>query len=366
MLTFAIAIPNLNQSGFLRTALKSLRHQASPFELAVMDGGSSDNFPRAVQGFSDIISYTRSTPDNGQSAAIRESTEMISGDILTWLNADDYYFPNALDKVRAVFESNPDIDVVYGDAVHVDAAGFFQCYFPPVKDFDRHDLTHNCFICQPACFFRRRLYESIGGIDPNLKYTMDWDLWCRFAAQNATFHYLPEPLAAVRYYAGTKTLSGARERFQEIDRIEKRYGHRMFRRSILGAHYHGLSYKKNKTPWETVFYKIFDLLRKTKQKMHKQTLLYGFHRWDPIFEKTCHIHLPWYEDRCWTKLHVKIEPSASLFHIKLNQMELDPIHRSNGDITAVLPDINTPHRTIQIDCHDNNRCKLLGFTCDLG
>ena len=151
MLKFAIAIPNLNQSNFLVTALESLRHQDSIFELAVMDGGSTDDFCNISNHYSDIISYKRSTPDKGQSAAIHESVDKISGDLMTWLNADDEDFPGALDKVLTIFKDNPEIDVVYGDAIHVGVEGFFKCYFPPIRNFNKANLTFNNFICQPSC-----------------------------------------------------------------------------------------------------------------------------------------------------------------------------------------------------------------------
>lgn len=365
MLTFAIVIPSLNQSRFLRTALKSLRHQKVPYNLAIMDGGSSDGFMDVVQEFSELISFMRSKPDNGQSDAIKESSQEISGDILSWLNADDYYFPDALDKVRKVFEKNPDIDVVYGDAVHVNAKGFFQSYFPPIKHYDKHDLTRNCFICQPACFYRRSLYEKVGGINPHLQYTMDWDLWCRFAIHNATFHYLQEPLAAVRYYPGTKTLSGTKERFKEIYRIEKKYGHRLFRRSVLGAYYYDLTHKKDRSFCENIYFRIFDLLRKAKQRMYAQTLLYGFHRWDPIFEKKCQIHLPWYDDKEWIQLQLNLAPSNTTYHISLNQVPLSPEYNSKGQLIADLPQMDTPHRIFHIESPHSQQCMLLDFNCVL-
>jgi len=365
MLSFAIVIPNLNQSRFLHTALRSLYHQNTPINLAIMDGGSNDEFEDVVNRYSDIISYVRSKPDDGQSSAIDEVINNLPDDIFTWLNADDYYFPNALDKVRDIFEKNPQVDVVYGDAVHVTADGFFRSYFPPIKAFNKSDLTYDCFICQPACFYRRSLYNKVGGLNTKLEYTMDWDLWCRFAEADATFYYLQEPLAAVRYYPGTKTLRVAKERFKEIYRIEKKYGDRILRRSVVGAYYNSLKHKENRTVGENIFLNFFDLLRKSKRKIVDQSLLYGFHRWDPIFEKACCIHLPWYEDQHWTKLRLKMEPIESHFQIKLNQVELDPVRDPNGDITAALPDIDTPHRTIQIECQDGNRCKLLNFACDL-
>ena len=119
MLNFAIVIPNFNQSHFLPSALESLRYQSAPFKLAVTDGGSTDNFNEVVSRYSNIITFLRSAPDEGQAAAIRDGIDNVPGDIIAWLNADDYYFPGALDKVASCFEKDPELDIVYGDTIHV-------------------------------------------------------------------------------------------------------------------------------------------------------------------------------------------------------------------------------------------------------
>jgi GT2 family glycosyltransferase len=222
LLTFAIVIPNLNQSRFLSTALESLRYQTVPFNLAVMDGGSTDNFKEVVAKHSDIITFLRSAPDEGQTAAIKEGKNIVSGDIVAWLNADDYYLPGTLDRVSACFENNPDVDIVYGDAIHVSPEGLFLSYFPAIQEFNAKDLSQTCFICQPACFVRRKVYDRVGGLDQTLQYTMDWDLWWRLSNSGAKFQYLHKVLAAVRYYSGTKTLSRDLRRYKEICRIEKK------------------------------------------------------------------------------------------------------------------------------------------------
>jgi glycosyltransferase involved in cell wall biosynthesis len=133
---FAIVIPNLNQSRFLPGALESLKHQSVKMDLALMDGGSTDGFDAVADRYRDIITYLRSGPDGGQARAIAAGAEKVSGDFFSWLNADDYYFPEALDKVSAVFETHPEIDVVYGDAVHVKPDGAFMSYFPAIEEFN--------------------------------------------------------------------------------------------------------------------------------------------------------------------------------------------------------------------------------------
>ena len=368
-MTFAIVIPNLNQSHFLSTAFESLIHQDVKFNLAVMDGGSIDNFYDVVSGYSKMITFVRSYKDNGQSASIREGKEKIQGEILSWLNADDYLFPNALDKVSNIFDNYPDVDVVYGDAIHVNADGFFQCYFPPIQKFNANELVKNCFICQPACFYRRTAYEKVGGLNPNLNYTMDWDLWCRFAEIQAKFYYLKEPLAVVRYYKGTKTRSGSIKRYKEIYRIERKYGNRWLRSSVAGAFCYDLMIKEKKTRIDQLIISLFDLIRKTKNiysirksgKATDQELIYGFHRWSPKVEGKGRIHIPWYNHREWKSIILHVYPIGVDYKVFFNGMECKSTWGKNNRMHINIPEVPSPYRVIEIECTKFSSWELIQF-----
>jgi glycosyltransferase involved in cell wall biosynthesis len=373
VLTFAIVIPNFNQSHFLPTAFQSLRHQSVPFNLAVMDGGSTDNFEEVAEDFSDIITFLRTAHDEGQAAAIREGKDRIPGDVVAWLNADDYYFPDALDRVASCFERHPEVDVVYGDAIHVSPEGFFLSYFPPIQGFSAKDLMRSCFICQPACFVRRTAYDKVGGIDPALHFTMDWDLWCRLSRSGAKFHYLAELLAAVRVYPATKTLSGDRKRYQEIWRIEKNYGKRLLPFSWLGFYAYDLSCKTQRTLPEEIAFCTLNNLRVLKKNLFKnrglsngwKKTIHGFHRWEPIVDRRCTIQLPWYDRRDWKKIRLRLQPVANSYKISINDKSCRHV-RAGGDCLLVeVPRLKDAYRRISIENLDQERWKFLGFSCDL-
>ena len=374
VLTFAIVIPNLNQSHFLPSALESLRFQSAPFKLAVMDGGSTDRFSEVVGGYLDIITFLRSAPDGGQAAAIREGKEKIPGDIVAWLNADDYYFPYALDKVAAVFEEHPEVDVVYGDAVHVTARGFFLSYFPAIQEFDAKDLSRTCFICQPACFVRRTAYEAAGGLNRELHYTMDWDLWNRLSLAGAKFKYVREVFAAVRYYPETKTLSRAWERYLEIWRIERTYGHRLLPRSWPGSYLYSLTLKSNKGVGDRIAINVLGLLRRFRWKFFERRdktghglrrTIYGFHPWKPVVVGRCMINLPWYDKQEWKRLSLRVEPIENIYRISINGVYSDDLVAKKGRLLIEAPLLDGPHRKISIECLTRDQWRLLDFSCEL-
>jgi len=373
MLSFAIVIPNLNQSKFLGTALESLRYQSVPLEIAVMDGGSTDNFREVVEKHSDIITYLRSGLDEGQAAAIREGKDIISGDIVAWLNADDYYFPGALERVAACFEEDPELDVVYGDAVHVCPKGCFLSYFFGIQEFDKKDLTRSCFICQPACFVRRSAYEAVGGIDPTLQYTMDWDLWCRLSSGGAKFKYVRELFAAVRSYSGTKTLSGDWLRYKEIRWIEKEYGNRPLPLSWPGFYLYDLTNKKEKSVTDQACFHFLRLLRRLKKSIkwmgHPRNGAHGpingFYRWSSVVRGACTIRLPWYNKQQWARLRVKVKPAHDDYRIRIDGKLCRHEMNGQGLVVAEFPPLKASQREISIECGKKGDWKLLEVSCEL-
>jgi glycosyltransferase involved in cell wall biosynthesis len=104
---FSISIPNYNQAEYLGTALESIRSQSVAVQLAVLDASAEDSAQSVLTPYRDMVHYAYHHSDAGQAAAIQEGWNNTSGDIVGWLNADDYYFPYALAKVKHTFLGNP-------------------------------------------------------------------------------------------------------------------------------------------------------------------------------------------------------------------------------------------------------------------
>jgi len=234
--------------------------------------------------------------DDGQAAAIQEGWENTSGEIVSWIKADYYYFPDALAKVKEIFLNKPDIDVVYGHAVHLSADGNFQTYFPAISE-NIALLKRGCMICQPSCFVRRKAMERVGGLNTALHYTMDWDFWLRLYHANRSFYFLNELISAVRVYPDTKTLSGSAERYREIKdilRANASWRHRQM--SLLGFRYYDRVNRTTGSSWRLLLYPIRSVLtRLHKWRAKRKTfLIRGLKPWTNFVEDACEVSLPWY------------------------------------------------------------------------
>ena len=299
-LVFDIAMPVRGQAELLPTALASIAAQRAKVQLAFLDATPDDSVQRVLSAHESLpLVYVRHSPDAGQAAAIQEGWDRLRGDILCWLNADDYFLPGSLDAVEQVFASRPDVDAVYGDAIFVGRGGEFISYFPAISE-NISDIVAGCSISQPACFVRREAVAKIGGLNAQLHYIMDWDLWTRLYLSGARFVYLKRPLAAVRMYPETKTASGGMARFREIrTHLRAHAGLVKSVKSTIG--FLSDSMKANAALWQKVFRGMLVLYTRAKASVFRVfdtdlvKRLYGIEVRTNRVGGEASLWLPWYE-----------------------------------------------------------------------
>lgn len=216
--SFAISVPIGGYHPLLRDCLHSLAVQSPRPQIAALDASGDERVAAILDEFSDIIAYRRNGPDGGQSDAIIEGWENTDAEILGWLNADDALYPGAVAAAAKHYSENPDTDVFYGHSVINDdnnaIKGFHWAVEPPS---DR--ILAGGIISQPSCFFRRSLVDAVGGLDRDLHYTMDWDLWIRFWRAGGRFRFSDEVFSRVLWSSDAKTGGFGAARRRELERL---------------------------------------------------------------------------------------------------------------------------------------------------
>jgi glycosyltransferase involved in cell wall biosynthesis len=219
-------VPTRDRAAFIRDCLDScLAQQVAGAEVIVVDGGSTDDTRQILESYGDRIRWI-SEPDRGQADALNKGVAMATGDIIAWLNSDDYYSSAyVLPCIVKIFQTNPSIDIVYGDGLWVDVNGVpFRRHFGRKLAKGSHLLRHPSNpLMQPAVFFRRELYLRVGGARTALHWGLDYELWMRLFPAARGVRYVPKILACARCHSSAKTFYGMREQVREICAIKSAY-----------------------------------------------------------------------------------------------------------------------------------------------
>jgi glycosyltransferase involved in cell wall biosynthesis len=231
--TISIVTPSYQHATFIEATITSVLGQDYPaLEYLVADGGSTDGTIEILRKYQSRLDWF-SEPDHGQTDAINKGFRRTSGEILGWLNSDDEYAPGALKTAGEFFAANPDVGLLYGDANFIDARGKTLAPCAHIEPFDRRRLLNYCdFIVQPAAFFRRSLFQAVGGLDDSLHWAMDYDFWLKASAA-ARCQFIPRVLANYRWLHTSKTGIGGPPRLAEVELVARRHG-----APGLPAHFH--------------------------------------------------------------------------------------------------------------------------------
>lgn len=206
----SILMPVLNQARFLRPALASVLGQSwHDLEIIVADGGSDDGTLDVLREFAarDARLKWISSPDQGAAEAVNKAALLATGDILGWLNADDIYTDAAVASAMEKFAADPTLCMVYGHGEFMDESGRATGPYPTrVPDTALEVFAEGCFICQPTAFIRRQGWQELGGLDPSLQASFDFDLWVRaFKAWPGRIGFLDRIQACSRQHGATIT-----------------------------------------------------------------------------------------------------------------------------------------------------------------
>lgn len=219
----SIVTPSFNHGAFVERTLRSVLDQKYPnLEYVVQDGGSRDETRSILERYSARLHYWESAADEGQAQAINRGFAHTGGEIMAWLNSDDILLPGSLHCVARFFDEHPDVDVIYGHRILIDAndAEIGRWVMPPHQD---EALLWEDFIPQETLFWRRRAWDRVGAaLDESFDFAMDWDLLLRFRRAGVHFARVPQFFAAFRIHPQQKSSAQISVGLKERDRLQIR------------------------------------------------------------------------------------------------------------------------------------------------
>ena len=220
----------LNQEATVAETITSVLSQKYPeLEYTFVDGASTDSTLSIAHRLCDDSAAIISEPDEGHYDAIEKGFSRCSGEVMAWLNGDDLYFPWTFSVVDDIFSQFPEVDWIMGCPTYCNGKGQLVKVRNNPASYPRQYIANGWFcpslagyLQQESMFWRRSLWDRVGGLDPAYKYAADFDLWTRFAQQTELV-YVDVPLASFRLRPGVQISSKYASRYEgEVAQIAAR------------------------------------------------------------------------------------------------------------------------------------------------
>ena len=218
----SIITPTYNREAFLPVAIESVLAQSyKEFELIIVDDGSTDNSRELINAYVDKdprVKYLYQE-NQRQSVARNYALSIAKGDFICFLDSDNYWPHDKLEKSLKAFEQHPEADIVYGDCITIDEQGNelhrnnMRRYSGSIAAF----LLKDNFVSMNTTMTRRRCFNEMGGMSGKRRVADDYDLWLKFSARYR-FQYIPEFLAYYRVMEN-QISSNKKLRFETNEKI---------------------------------------------------------------------------------------------------------------------------------------------------
>lgn len=208
-LKFSIVTISFNQARFIEQAIRSVIEQKYPYiEYIIVDPGSTDGSRDIINNYSGKIDKIIYEPDNGPADGLNKGFAHATGDVYGYINADDYYEPDAFSSVAKLFGEKPYIDVINGAIKIVDSNGHMKLRKRMSDEFDLEDFAEGmCWIAQQATFFKKACFRNTPPFNVANNTCWDAEHLVDIALNGHVFHRINKLLANFRIY--NESISGS-------------------------------------------------------------------------------------------------------------------------------------------------------------
>lgn len=210
----SIITPSYNQACYIEDAIQSvLQQRYKNLEHIIVDGGSTDETIEILKKYPHLKWV--SEKDRGQSHAINKGFNMATGEIVAWLNSDDYYEKDMFKEVVTYFNAHKKCQFLYGDITYVNENRNFICKISGDVLNYSNLLKNPDLVRQPSSFWRRSVIDEVGNLNEKLHMVMDFDFFLRIA-KKYEMHYIGRNVSYFRFYSAGKTSKYKMRQFGEL------------------------------------------------------------------------------------------------------------------------------------------------------
>lgn len=210
----SVIIPTYNRSHFILDAIDSVLNQAfQDFEIIVIDDGSNDDTREVLRKYDAIVNHVYQE-NKGRSEARNTGIKIAKGEYIAFLDDDDIWLPQKLEKQITFLDANPDIGLVHaftevideeGRMLTADTKNRLKLYRKAVKvGYTYEGMSHLCVMFMSTVMLRKECLDKVGLFDPNIPAFEDWDFYLRFALKYSIV-MIPEFLVRFRMHKGRTT-----------------------------------------------------------------------------------------------------------------------------------------------------------------
>ncbi|WP_445302232.1 glycosyltransferase [Microcoleus sp. F4-D5] len=199
----SVIIPTYNCDCYILRAVESVIDQTyQDWEIIIVDDGSTDNTRQILEPYCDFIQYVYQE-NQGAAIARNRGCELAKGEFLAFLDSDDFFLPEKLEKQIACFDADPRLDLVQTGWLIVDKkdAGIYGVKpWEEAPKLDLESLVLYKSVRLSAVMLRREWWERLGGFDPRFPPTEDLDFVLRLALKGCKSVWLKEILSCYRQH----------------------------------------------------------------------------------------------------------------------------------------------------------------------
>jgi glycosyltransferase involved in cell wall biosynthesis len=201
----SIVVPCYNMEQYIEKTIQSIINQQYPnLELIIVDGGSTDKTLDILSRYTKYIHLLISEKDEGQYNAINKGLSKATGDVLAWLNADDVYFPWTFEHVSIFFNNYPKQSWISGSTSLMNEKGVINGLNDNIITKPNYFVKNGWFrsglygyLQQEGMFWKKELWDKVGGLNENYKLAADFELWTKFS-NHSTLVSFGLPLSCFR------------------------------------------------------------------------------------------------------------------------------------------------------------------------